>query len=102
MKPSERIDELATKYAPELSPGCHVIGTCERTLGLIDYLDEQHDLERRRNAFHNALAMIGPGCPVNRLNEQLRAAGLGPRVVGDSWLGAKCAIIDEAREAGLL
>jgi hypothetical protein len=114
MKPSERIlaleNEEYERIVAQLNgeqPPDHVKATfrCVAGIrGLTRYLDEQHELEERRSAFRNALALVGPGAPIDAINEQLHLAGVDSWDVcaGMTFEGTKDGILRGAREAGLL
>jgi hypothetical protein len=92
VKPSERIRQIASA-APLPGMG---------ELAILVYLDEQAELEQRRVHVRNALSMVGLGCSLTRLREQLDKAGLQVFVdVGDTWHEAHARIVDEAKREGL-
>lgn len=100
MKPSEKIEQIAFAMKRERPRWS---GADAMSVATVRYLDEQHTLEQRRNAFRNALAMIGPGCPLSMLNEQLRKAEIDCEIVsGEPWSSAKRYIMIMAESAGLL
>jgi hypothetical protein len=112
LKPSERLqvltDELVADVrarAPASNFAKYEAHYRERARwgAIAKYLDDQHELDRRRIALWTALALIGPGCQESNVNPLLEAAGVAPCARnGDPFEMCRERILDAAREAGLL
>lgn len=110
MKPSERIETLSKAILAEIrgqldDRDFDPVAATAGVQALVDYLDEQHETERRRIALWTALALIGPGATAERINGLLEKAGLGTSVAvfpHERFETAKEWIVDAAEKAGLI
>jgi hypothetical protein len=108
VKPSERIAQLIAEAAASVQEQVNRTGGFELNFGdilrpVVRYLDEQVEIEQRRVHVRNALSMVGLGCSLTHLREQLDKAGLQVFVdVGDTWHEAQARIVGEAKREGLL
>jgi hypothetical protein len=110
VKPSERIDQIAHERYSAETQGIvgHGMGTVAVVLdwpaAFKDYLDEQHELERRRRCFVRALLTMLGAAPDGAFtdsryvfaNELLDKAGIKARLPGMR------AVMAEAEAEGLL
>jgi hypothetical protein len=91
VKPSQKILARADEIATMPGVGADMRPSALMT-ALLEHLDEQHELERRRSHVRSALAIIGPGCSAQQVSAHMEKAGVG-------WPGVvMCTSYDEARE----
>jgi hypothetical protein len=99
MKPSERIVQIAFERLG------HALGSKLRpehqVEALIRYLDEQHEIERRRRYFDKA-DMFATQANWSYANAYLEKAGLKSRLVGKDCGASAAEVRAEAEREGLL
>lgn len=110
MKPSERIEQKTQRIAramfkEEIARG-GLVSFAQiaeaRGLAILEYLDEQHEVERKRIQLWTALALIGPGCDDALLEPHLKAAGIDCAVDGNTYWKARQLLVAAAEREGLL
>lgn len=109
MKPSQWLERRADFLTKEFRAAIErtdrefdpVVATAY-TQALVDYLDEQYEIDQRRVALWTALALIGPGATIERTNWLLKKAGLDVEVkMSEPFETAKVRILAAAEKAGL-